>query len=317
MRENEVMVQRTINEFKELYSALLTYFEADIQKGRTTPIMRFMFTRFVTKLVAFRRRIKELLGYTGGESLEQITLLPEIAALPLQSYIPRDLAGETCSVTGETMLWARLPEDLKRRPVQVIESLPNYRRPSLVAWLDEHGISSHEILTIGDLMDLGFDPTRLKEMTIEGGAYIFERIQARQLSELERKKKLLEHLAVKIPGTKVRGARLLVNPPLLTIQDRGNAYVLRRKVSGIHWDEASEQLQGSPSLKDLNAAMKFDRLTSGTLQAARSLIEERFAVRKEDALDLLTYFVSWDLKTNRPKVMIDPSGTFLESVWLA
>jgi hypothetical protein len=272
----------------------------------------------VTKLVAFRRRIKDLLGYTGGESLEQISLAPEIAALPLQSYIPRALASETCSVTGEEALWARLPGDLKSRPAQVIESLPNYRRPSLVTWLDERGIDAYEKLTIGDLMDLGFDPTRLKEITLEGDStYIFERIQARQLPDLERKRDLLEHLATKLSGVKVKGAELVVNPPLLTIQDRGNAYVLRRKVGGIHWDEAVEQLQSSPSLKGLNAAMKFDRLTLRTVQAAGALIEERFSVKKEDVLDLLTYFVAWDLKTNRPKMMVDPSGTFLESVWLA
>jgi hypothetical protein len=36
-------------------------------------------------------------------------------------------------------------------------------------------------LTIGDLLDLGFDPTRLKEITIEGTDFIFERMQARML----------------------------------------------------------------------------------------------------------------------------------------
>jgi hypothetical protein len=87
MRDNEVMVQRTIREFKDLYDALLTYFKTELQTGKNTPLMQFMFTRFVTKLVSFRRRIGTLLGYTGGESLEQIELHPKIAALPYEPIL--------------------------------------------------------------------------------------------------------------------------------------------------------------------------------------------------------------------------------------
>ena len=76
MRDNELMVKRTIEEFKDLYSALLIYFEKEISTGQDSSLMRFMFTRFVTKLLGFRRRIGRLLGYTGGESLEQIVLSP-------------------------------------------------------------------------------------------------------------------------------------------------------------------------------------------------------------------------------------------------
>src|SRR5512139_1423574 len=96
MRENYMMVERTIAEFRELYRTLLTYFEKEIRRGESSSFMRFMFTRFVTKLIAFRRRIGDLVGYTGGESMEQITLAPEVACLEVKSYPPRELAhGKT------------------------------------------------------------------------------------------------------------------------------------------------------------------------------------------------------------------------------
>jgi hypothetical protein len=48
-------------------------------------------------------------------------------------------------------------------------------------------MASTERLTIGDLMGLGFDPTRLKEIVLDNENFIFERIIARQLSELKKK----------------------------------------------------------------------------------------------------------------------------------
>lgn len=317
MRDNEVMVQRTIAEFKELYAALLTYFGPELEKGESHPFMRFMFTRFVTKLIAFRRRIGELLGYTGGESLEQLVLAEKVAALPAQSYVPRELATEPSSVVGDESLWDRLPEALRKRPAPFIEALPNYRRPSFVSWLQERGVTPRDPLTIGNLMDLGFDPTRLKEITLDGRDFIFERIQIRQLPDLKRKKDLLEQMKTKMGAIRPMGAQLSTNPPLLVIQDRGNAYVLRRKVDGIHWDEAVEQLQSAPSLSPLNATMNFDRIIFKTVRAVKEATVAYLEPGEETLLDLLTYFVSWDLRTNRPKVVIDPEGTFLKGVWLA
>ncbi len=317
MRDNEVMVQRTIAEFKDLYSALLTYFEGTLRRGENTPLMRYMFTRFVTKLIAFRRRIGDLLGYTGGESLEQIVLNPEVTALPLQSYAPRELPSKPSYVTGDKGLWFRLPEDLKKQPARAIEALPNYQRPSLIAWIEEKGRTGTDSLCIGDLVDLGFDPTRLKEITVGGASFIFERIQARQLPELEEKKGLLEKLASDILDASALKARVRVNPPLLTIRDRGNAYVLRRKLAGIHWEEAVEQLQTSPLLKALNEQMKLDRLIRATVREARGVISRHVEKPEERPIDRLSFFVSWDLKNNRPGLMIDPTGTSLESIWAA
>lgn len=317
MRDNELMVKRTIDEFKDLYSALVAYFEVEMRRGENDSFMRFMFTRFVTKLLGFRRRISELLGYTGGESLEQIVLDSEIRSLPVQSYAPRDLAGIPSFVRGDKEWWLHLPEALKTNPARVIESLPNYRRPSLTLWKESKNVSPNEGLTIGDLLDLGFDPTRLKEITIDGRDYIFERLQARMFAKLERKQELMERITLEAAGARVKHAALAVNPPLLVIRDRGNGYVLRRKVEGIHWEEAVEQLQTCAALRNLNASMKLDKLVLATVRKTQDWLKARTTKEEENLLDNFTYFVSWHINSNQPKLVVDFSGTFLDSIWIA
>ncbi|MCJ7596362.1 MAG: hypothetical protein MUO52_16460, partial [Desulfobacterales bacterium] len=317
MRENVRMVKRTIAEFRELYQSLLTYFEAELQKGESTSFMRFIFTRFVTKLISFRRRIGNLVGYTGGDSMEQFTLAQEVARLKVQSYAPRELAEKNAVGNGELALLNRLPEDLKIEPARIIESLPNYRRPNLVAWLNKRGKAYTDTLTLGDLMDLGFDPTRLKEVTIDEEEFIFERVQVRQLPELEEKNRLLERIASGMPGARVRGAWLKTNPVLLVIRDRGNAYVLRRKISAIHWEEAIEQLEENPVFKTLEASTMFSRVHLDTVRMANQMVADQLGLEKSVILDRLATFVSWDLKNNHPKMIIDFGDSFLESVWMA
>jgi hypothetical protein len=317
LRDNEVMVQRTITEFKALCQTLLAYFGAEIKGGRSSDLMRFMFTRFVTKFIAFRRRIGNLMGYTGGESLEQISLPPEVAGLPIKSYAPRELALQASLAIGDKSLFARLPEDLQDEPARFIESLPNYRRPSFMAWLHERGKAYGDTLTIGDLMDLGFDPTRLKEFTIDNDEFIFERVQARQLMELQKKNELLDRIAAEMSTVKIRSAWLKTNPMLMAIKDRGNAYVLRRKVGGIHWEEAIEQLQGNPLLQEINASIRFDKVILSTVRKANEKIAHHMGIPKEVILDQLTTFVSWDLKNNRPHMIIGFEGNHVESIWMA
>lgn len=317
MRDNELMVSRTIDEFKELYAALLKYFEKGIRRGENDSFMRFMFTRFVTKYLGFRRRISQLVGYTGGESLEQIVLDSEIRALPVQSYAPRDLAGSPSFYTGDKELWLHLPEALKKFPARMIETLPNYRRPNLLSWMEEKGVSSSDTLRIGDLLDLGFDPTRLKEITIEAGDFIFERMQARMLPDLERRKELLGDLTAELSGVKLRNAAVHVNLPLLVIRDRGNGYVLRRKIAGIHWEEAVEQLQTATALKDLNESMAIDGMTRSTVRRTQDWLRSHLNKDDEFLLDQFTYFISWDLEANQPKIVVDFAGSYLESIWVS
>jgi len=317
MRDNEVMVQRTIGEFKDLYVALLTYFKKELRTGRPTPLAQFMFTRFVTKLISFRRRIGTLLGYTGGESIQQIVLDPAIASLPARSYPPSEMGSGGLVVSGDKEWWSRLPDMLRRHPARFIESLPNYGRPSFVSLLKERGMFLTDKLTVGDLMNLGFDPTRLKEIVTDGEKFIFERMQPRQLLDLKRKEELLRRIKLEMADARPSNAQLKVNPPLLTIQDRGNVYVLRRKVEGIHWEEAMEQLQSVPYLKDMNGSMKIDRVILGTVRKANQMISEKLSLREETVSDSLTCFVPWDLEGNQPRVMIDFTTVYLESVWMA
>ncbi len=314
MRDNEMMVRQTIAEFKNLHEALLAYFQRDIESGEFSPLMRFMFTRFVTKLISFRRRIGELIGYTGGESMEQITLAPGIAAMPMQSYAPRELSGKPTLEYGDESLWARLPENVRDNPSVIIESLPNYRRPSFMAWLEERKGAPEMRLTLGDLMDLGFDPSRLKEITIEGEDYIFERIQARLMPIVRSKARLFDELAPALEKSTAHMARIVPNPPLLIIRNRGNAYVLWKRVNGIHWDEAVEQLQLSPDLMKLNKTMNLERKIKSTVAKAKQIVAEH----TEDVATLndIAWFVPWDLKNNHPLMVVDFSGASLEAVWM-
>ncbi len=317
VRDNEMMVKRTMSEFRELYQALLTYFGTELDNPQSSVFMRFLFTRFVTKFIAFRRRIGDLLGYTGGESTEQITLDAGIEKLQVKSYAPRELVKKNAVGIGELELLSRLPEDLKRESARIIESLPNYRRPNFMAWLKEHGKAYKDSLTLGDLMDLGFDPTRLKEITIDDQEYIFERIQARQIEELQKRNELLERISSEMSNVKANSAWLKTNPILLIIRDRGNGYVLRRKIDAIHMEEALEQLQGDPKLKTVNETTRIDKVLLATVKEAIETISSRLGVEKELIRDQLTPFVSWDLKNNQPKMVIDFEASYLESLWMA
>ncbi|MBW2093578.1 MAG: hypothetical protein JRI80_01700 [Deltaproteobacteria bacterium] len=317
MRDNEMMVQSTIAEFRDIYAALLSYFHEDLEEGKSTPFMRFMFTRLVTKFVAFRRRIADLVGYTGGDSLEQIVLDPKISDLPAQSYSPSTLQGSASFVTGDIRMWETTPPELKKSPARFIQTLPNYRRPSLLKWLEEKGKPYDNPLTIGDLLDIGFDPTRLKEITIADEEYIFERIQVRQLSDLFMKKEVLERLDKVLSGIKARNAHLKVNPPLLVIRDRGNAYVFRKKIPAIHWEEAMEQIQAVESLRQMNSSMNIKSLLLSTVRESSKALETLLHGDERALLDRMTYFVSWDIPSNRPGLVIDFTSLYLEAVWLA
>ncbi|MBN2032265.1 MAG: hypothetical protein JW836_03235 [Deltaproteobacteria bacterium] len=317
IRDNELMVQRTIGELKDLYDALVAYFNQELEKGRPTALAQFMFTRFATKLISFRRRIGTLIGYTGGESIQQIALEPAISELPVRNYPPWELSSRNPSVLGDKAIWCRLPDTLKKHPARFIESLPNYNRPSFASWLKKRGMFPTDKLTIGDLMNLGFDPTRLKEVAIDNEKFIFERMQARQLSDLRRREGLLRRIGSEMADARPGNAQLRVNPPMLTIEDRGNAYVLRRKVGGIHWEEAMEELQNVPVLTKMNEPMKIDKVILSTVRKVNRMISEKLGLREETVADSLTSFVPWDFENNQPLLMIDFTSVYLESVWVA
>jgi hypothetical protein len=126
MRDNELMVRRTIDEFKELYAALVKYFEGDPAWRK-----RFFHALYVYPI---RHQIPWISsphikspGYTGGESLEQIVLDSEVRALPVQSYAPETAGSPFSDWRQEPMApFARGAEEVS---CSYSESLPNYRRP--------------------------------------------------------------------------------------------------------------------------------------------------------------------------------------------
>lgn len=315
MRENESMVKKTLAEFLEVYNALCAYFKDELNANTHTSLLRYMFTRFATKLISFRRQISELIGYTGGESLEQLRISEKVKAIPIQSYTPRGLTQAPELIYGDLNLYKRLPGALRRQPARFIESLPNYRRPSYVLWLTKRGISSGERLTIGDLLDLGFDPTRLKEFTEGGVRYIFERMQMRHVPSLLTRTGQMLELALALKDMSVDGTVVDVNPPLLILTDGGNAYVLRKKVEGIHWDEALEQIQMQDKLFQWTGHVNLEGMLKRVLNKVHSEVER--LVGMELPFDFFTYFVSWNLRTNQPKVVVEFHKSFFEKVWIS
>ena len=101
MHDNEDMVKRTVAEFCSAYDTLVKIFEDELASGNSTALMRFMFTRFATKIIGFRRRIMSLLGYTGGESLEQISISEEIKRLAIQPYSLWNFKGGKPTIWGD------------------------------------------------------------------------------------------------------------------------------------------------------------------------------------------------------------------------
>ena len=311
MRDNERMVQRTIEEFKNLYNALLLYFKGEIGSKRPSPLMRFMFTRFVTRLLAFRRKISELIGYTGGDSLEQLPIDDYIKRLKICSRVSSD-PGNATFIWGDRSLWHQLPEELKRSPSPYMDSLSNYMRPMLKRFLKDKGYGKGHEFTIEDILELGFDPTRLKEIKIEGVRYIAERLPIKRINEVISLAHLLETVRDIIPSMRINDTLIKINPPQLIIRDRGNAYVFRRKIPAIHWDEAFEELHKDQYLSSINSQLGVGKKIIELLRG----LESQISSFKRADCSLITYFVPWDIKTNRVKIVIDFGKTYIPEIWL-
>jgi len=317
MHDNESMVKRTIEEFRSVYEALGRLFDEELSAGISTPLMRFMFTRFVTKVHGFRRRITSLLGYTGGESLEQISISGRIKALPIQPWSLWGSKEAKAKIWGEEAIIRGFPEALTQEPTLFVEGLPLYRRPYLPSWMERKGGAESLDLRISDLLELGFDPTRLREFNLEGVAYIFERISPHFLPLMEGKKRFLSKIAESVSGMRFRSAAIQINPPLVILQDRGNVYILRRKVEGIHSQEALDQLRTSPYLKDMNRVVGIDRAVALTINEIKECLVKRFDFDLHEDIEDLAFFVPWDLKRNIPLVTVDVSGVSFDRIWIA
>jgi GNAT superfamily N-acetyltransferase len=317
MHDNESMVKRTIAEFRSVYEALERLFETELSAGTSTPLMRFMFTRFVTKVLGFRRRISTLLGYTGGESLEQISISGPVRTLPIQPYSLWEAKDPQPEIRGEEGIIRDLPQRLKREPTRYIESLPLYSRPYLSSWTETRGKERSSDFRISDLLTLGFDPTKLRTFRIKEVDYVFERVSPRFLPSLERKKELLLRIREAASGMRFRGATIQVNPPLATFRDRANVYILRRKVGGIHADEALDHLRTSSYLKEMNRAAQLDKAILATISAIENWLVKGCDSRLPGEIEDLVFFVPWNFERNSPRFTVDVSGVFLDLLWVA
>ena len=317
MRDNEDMVKRTIGEFRSLYVSLVRLFDAELSSGTSTPLMRFMFTRFTTKLIGFRRRIADLLGYTGGESLEQISISGRIRELTIQPYSLWHLKDDEPQISGEKEILRNLPGRLKKEPTLFIEGLLPYRRPYLSSWMERRANRPSLDLKISDLLDLGFDPTRLREFRHEGLDYIFERLSPHFLSSFEKKRTCLMKIAERTSRMRFRGAAIRVNAPLAIYRDRGNVYILRRKVEGIHSQEALDQLRTSPYLEEMNRAVGIDRAILRTINDIKKWLVTKLDSDFREEIDELTFFVPWDIEKNIPRIPVDITGVSLDTIWIA
>ncbi|MCX5815670.1 MAG: hypothetical protein NTX75_05425 [Proteobacteria bacterium] len=316
MYDNESMVQRTIGEFQSLYKALECLFTKELLSKTSTPLMRFMFTKFVTKVLGFRRRIATLLGYTGGESLEQISISGQIKALTIQPYSLWTPMEDKARVWGNEEIMRSLPETLKKKPTSCIEALPVYKRPYLLSSTGRKRTRDYLNLKISDLLELGFDPTKLRAFHHEGTDYIFERVSAGFVASIEKKRRFLQKIGERVSGMRFRSAMVQINPPLVILQERGNSYVLRRRVDGIHLDEALHQLRTSPLLKEMNRAVGIDRAILATVHEITDRLLKVFGPKRLQVIDDLVFFVPWDLERNDPKVIVDISSVTLRDIWL-
>jgi GNAT superfamily N-acetyltransferase len=317
MHDNEDMVKRTIEEFRSVYQALEGLYREEILLGTSNPLLQFMFTRLTTKLIGFRRRIASLIGYTGGESIEQISFSGQIKELDIQPYSLWKFENEDVRIWGDKRVLRNLPSELKEEPTFFIEGLPPYARPYLHDWTEKMKNRPSQSFKISDLLDLGFDPTRLREFHHSGVDYIFERVSPHFFYSLVRKKRFLKKIERSISKLKFHGAIPQINPPLFIFRDRGNIYALRKKVEGIHSTEALDQLKTSRYLKDMNAAVGIDRAMVRTISDIRKWIEAKFKSRFSLEIEDLTYFLPWDIERNIPRIHVDPSGVSLDVIWIA
>jgi GNAT superfamily N-acetyltransferase len=316
MHDNEAMVKRTILEFRSVYEALEHLFEMEISTRTSTFFMRFVFTKFVTKVLGFQRRIASLIGYTGGESLEQISISDQVKNLLIQPYSLWWAKERKPEIWGEEEILRDLPEELKKDCTLYIESLPLYRRPYLTAWIEERGRPSHN-LKISDLLDLGFDPTKLREFHNNGIEYIFERITPRFISSIEKKIRFLPKIIEHGSKRRFRNATVQINSPLAILKDKGNVYILRKKVAGIHSEEALDQLRTASHLKNMNRSVGIDHAVVLTINEIRKWLMKEFDPGLREEIEDIAFFIPWDLGRNIPRVTVDTRGVSFDTLWIA
>ena len=117
---------------------------------------------------------------------------------------------------------------------------------------------------------------------------------------------------------RIQQAKVQINPPLLWIHDRGNGYILRKKIEGIHWEEAVYQLKQNPELRFLNEHLFLDQKLAKVIRETMNWIKAHIRVPDPSYFQDLAYFVPWNLEKNRPLFSIDNANApYLEKIWVA
>ena len=124
-------------------------------------------------------------------------------------------------------------------------------------------------------------------------------------------------IAEYVSAGQFRNATIRINPPIAILSDKGNVYILRRKVEGIHSDEALDQLRTSSYLKEMNRSAGIDRAVIVTINEIKELLVKGFDSSLSEEIEDLTFFVPWDLERNIPKVTVDIAGVSLDTIWIA
>ena len=92
---------------------------------------------------------------------------------------------------------------------------------------------------------------------------------------------------------------------------------MRRRVEGIHLQEALDHLRTSKSLAGINRAARIDRAIVRTVKASKDWLLANFDAGFREEIGELTYFVPWDTERNIPRVLVDVSGVSLDTIWIA
>ncbi len=103
---------------------MVKYFEEGIRTWRKRLVYAVYVYRFVTKYLGFSRRISNLLGYTGGESLEQIVIGFRGSCTARPVICSTRLGRQPVFSDRRQGIVAPFARVLKKFPARIIESLP-------------------------------------------------------------------------------------------------------------------------------------------------------------------------------------------------
>jgi hypothetical protein len=76
-------------------------------------------------------------------------------------------------------------------------------------------------------------------------------------------------------------------------------------------------MQASPSLKQLNNELGIERIITRTVARAFEKMKEAVGMESQNLADPSGVFVSWDILSNQPKLIVDMASCHIETVWVS